>query len=231
MEFTDRQRKILAVVAGLVFLVLAGLGSQHFDQLIPWLEWIRTAGPKGWAVFAAIYVLCTVLMLPASILEGATGFLLGPILGAAVASFSATFSATLSYLLAKTVLRDFVAKRVEQDPRFRAIDATIEEGGTYLVVLLRLSPLAPFNVINYMLGLTRVRMRQFVLGTWVGSLPAVILYTWIGSTVHNLTDLVGEGAHSNPTAQLVGLATTIVASVLVARFAQTALKTALASVE
>ena len=231
MEFTERQRKILAVVVGLVFLVLAGLGSQHLDQLIPWLEWIRTAGPKGWAVFAAIYLLCTLLMLPASILEGATGFLLGPILGAAVASLSATFSATICYLLAKTVLRDFVAKRVEQDPRFRAIDATIEDGGTYLVVLLRLSPLAPFNVINYMLGLTRVRTRQFVLGTWIGSLPAVILYTWMGSTLHNLTDLVGDGAQVNPTAQWVGLATTLVASVLVARFAHKALNTALASEE
>jgi uncharacterized membrane protein YdjX (TVP38/TMEM64 family) len=229
MEQATPTPRWLTALALLGLCALAVLGATQLDRMVLLLEWVRSAGPQGLLVFAAVYLLCTLLMAPASFLQGSAGFLFGPGLGFVIASAASVACGGVAFVLGRTVLRDVVARRVANDPRFASIDNAIGEGGLYLVVLLRLSPLSPFNIFNYGLGLTRVSTREFLLGTWIGSIPAVFLYSYLGSTVGSLADLAEGQSTANPTAQVLVLACTLVASVLVARFAQKALKRALAT--
>lgn len=227
METLSRNRRLTAGLALLVGLIVVAVGISQIDTMIAALEWVQTAGPVGFAVFAAVYFVATLLMAPASWLMGSAGFLFGPFLGFAVASLGSAACGSVSFVLAKTVLRDFVARRVERDPSFLAVDEAIEEGGSYLVGLLRLSPLSPYNVVSYALGLTRVSYREYLLGTVVGSLPAAILYPWLGSSVSSLAELMEGGNMNEMAPQLVIIASTLVATVLVARFAKAALADAM----
>src|SRR3990167_1956920 len=109
-------------------------------------EQARGTGPTGVAVFGAAYVVSTVALLPGSILTLAAGFAYGPVWGLAIASPASVAGATCAYLLGRTLLRDWAAKKVGGSPRAQAIDEAIEREGFKLVLLLRLSPLFPFNL-------------------------------------------------------------------------------------
>jgi uncharacterized membrane protein YdjX (TVP38/TMEM64 family) len=140
-------------------------------------------------------------------------------------------AATTAFLLGRTIARDWVARRLGQDPRLAAIDAAVGQSGFKIVLLLRLSPLFPFNVLNYTLGLTRVRLRDFVLGSWIGMLPGTALYVYIGSLVTSASELASGARPSSGVAGrvllVVGLVATLAVVVLVTRIARKALKHAL----
>jgi uncharacterized membrane protein YdjX (TVP38/TMEM64 family) len=139
-------------------------------------------------------------------------------------------AATIAFLLGRTVARGWIAERVQRDPRFAAVDAAIEREGLKIVLLLRLSPVIPFNVLNYALGLTRVRLRDYVLGSFVGMLPGTFLYVYLGSLVTTAASL-GSGGASAGTAQHAiywgGLAATVLVTLFVTRLARRALGAAL----
>jgi uncharacterized membrane protein YdjX (TVP38/TMEM64 family) len=145
-----------------------------------------------------------------------------------VASVLGTGSATVSFLLGRTLFRGFVERRIASSPRWSAIDRAIGEDGLRLVLLLRLSPLAPFNALSSGLGATPVRLRDFVVGTFFGHLFPTLVFVWTGSTVASVLDLV-EGPELPLWVSLVGLALTLVATVGVSRFAKRALDRALGS--
>ncbi len=192
------------------------------------VEWVRTAGPAGFAVLAAVYLLATLLMAPASWLQGATGFVYGPIWGFLLALCMSTVFGTLSFLLARGWLRGLVEQRVRRDPRFLALDEVVGDGGAYLVGLLRVSPISPYNLVNYMLGLTRLPTRDYMLGSMLGSAPPILFYSYVGSSVGSVAELL-DGTATSSTGPLhwMGLATTLIATVLVTRFARDALRRAL----
>jgi uncharacterized membrane protein YdjX (TVP38/TMEM64 family) len=118
-----------------------------------------------------------------------------------------------------------VAKRVESNPRFAAIDAAVGRKGFRLVTLLRLSPLLPFSPLNYALGLTRVRLRDYVLGSFVGMLPGTLLYVYLGSIVTNAGIVSAEAGVETAwrTLYWAGLAATIIVVVTTTRIARRAL--------
>jgi uncharacterized membrane protein YdjX (TVP38/TMEM64 family) len=194
------------------------------------VEWIRGAGPTGVAVFAAAYVVASVLLLPASILTLGAGFAYGPVAGTLLVSPVSVTAATVAFLLGRTVARGWIAERVSRDRRFAAVDAAIEREGLKIVLLLRLSPVLPFSFLNYALGLTRVRLHHYVLGSFVGMLPATFLYVYLGSHVTTAASL-GAGEASTGTAQEAmywgGLAAAVLVTVVITRLARRALKTAL----
>lgn len=191
---------------------------------------LRDAGPLGVVGFLALHLMATLLAVPGSWPQMAAGFLFGPMWGAVIGSFASTACATVAFGLARTWLRGPIERRLAHDVRFRAIDAASDHGGAQLVALLRLSPVAPFSVITYLLGLTRVRLRDFVLGSWLGNLPSVLLYAWIGGTAGDLAALLeGRGDAGSGAVQVISLVLTLVASAAVARFARRAIRDALAS--
>jgi uncharacterized membrane protein YdjX (TVP38/TMEM64 family) len=195
------------------------------------VEWVRGAGATGVVVYAVVYVSATLLLLPGSLLAAGAGLAYGPLLGTMLVSPVSVAAATLAFAVGRTVARGWVAKRVDADVRFRAIDAAIGRNGLRIVMLLRLSPIFPFNLLNYALGLTEVRLRDFVLGSFIGMLPGTFLYVYLGSFVTSVNAL-STSADAGRTAQQVlywvGLAATVVVTVFVTRIARRALADELA---
>ena len=165
---------------GLALLWRAMPASDWVDQEI--LPWIERLGAWGYVGFTVVYATSVVLMAPGSALTLASGYLFGPLIGALLATASATLGASIAFLIARKVARGPVRRRVEADRRFRAVDQAVAERGAWVVLLLRLSPIVPFNLLNYAMGLTSVRFGSFVLASVFGMLPGAAAYAFIGAS-------------------------------------------------
>jgi uncharacterized membrane protein YdjX (TVP38/TMEM64 family) len=200
--------------------------------LLTLVEWIRGAGALGVLVFALAYVLATLLLLPGSLLTASAGFTFGPALGTLVVSPVSALAATLAFLLGRSVARDWVTRRIASHPRFAAIDRATGESGFKIVFLLRLSPIFPFTLLNYALGLTSVRTRDYVAASVLGMLPATFVYVYLGSLVTGAGQLLhgpqASGGFGGRLLQALGLLATAVAVTVITRAARKTLRRSLA---
>jgi uncharacterized membrane protein YdjX (TVP38/TMEM64 family) len=193
--------------------------------------WLRDAGALGVLVYAVVFAAAAICLVPGSILTVGAGVAYGLVWGTVIAAGSSAIAATAAFLVARTIARRRVARWVAGDARFAALDAAIGEHGLRLVILVRLSPLIPFNVLNYALGLTRVRLRDYALGSFLGMLPVTVLYVYVGSLAGQVASLVRGTADGGPLRHAVsaaGLAATIAATLYVTRLARRALDGTLA---
>ncbi len=216
-----------AGVAGVAALVLAFRLLPLNAGLLALVERIRDTGLAGSVLYVVLYVVATVLVVPASVLTLGAGFAYGPVYGTLLVVVASNLGALAAFLLGRTALREQVSRRLAGQPRFSAVDAAVAEQGFKVVLLLRLSPLFPFNLLNYALGLTRVRPRDYVLASFLGMLPGTVLYVYLGSLVTNLAQLSrGERPDAGLSGQLLfwgGLAATVLVTVYVTRLARRAL--------
>ncbi|MEE9235026.1 MAG: TVP38/TMEM64 family protein [Candidatus Acidoferrales bacterium] len=175
-----RSLKTLAVVATVALL----MGLSYFLPLGIWLErfagWVSAAGVVGLVVFALVYVLATILFGPGSILTLAAGALFGVLWGTVVVSLASTVGAAIAFLIGRYLARARVERWAREHPRFSALDAALKREGIRIVLLTRLSPLFPYNLVNYLLGLTAIRFWPQLLASWVGMLPGTLLYVYLG---------------------------------------------------
>lgn len=222
-------RRVLTISLLLSVVALLLLSVRRQVPVTDWLAaivfWVRNAGAPGIAVFAIAYVASTVALLPAFVLTLAAGSIYGPVTGTAIVSPVSVVAATAAFLLGRTIARGWIARRVASQPVFAAVDHAVASQGFKVVALLRLSPLVPFNVLNYALGLTNVRLRDYVLASWLGMLPATALYVYLGSLVTNIGALGNARAGGSPStpARLLywgGLVATVAVVVLVTRAAR-----------
>ena len=224
--------KLALVVLAAALIVTAVVFVPVDRWVLALARWIRDAGPTGIVVYALAYVAATVLFLPGSLVTLAAGFAYGPVLGAAIVWPAATVGSTAAFLIGRFFARDWVAKRVASDSRFVAIERAVEREGLKIVFLLRLSPVFPFSLLNYALGLTSVRLRDYVLAS-VGMIPGTFLFVYLGSLVTSATELVGGERPDGGAAQSVlywgGLGATLLVTVLITRIAQRALRENLAA--
>ena len=190
------------------------------------LDRIAALGPWGPALFVPLYVAATVLFLPGSVLTIGAGAVFGLVRGALIVSLSATLGATAAFLIGRYLARDWIARKVQAYPRFGAIDEAVAREGWKIVGLLRLSPVVPFNLLNYAFGVTRVPLRDYVLASWIGMMPGTVLYVYLGSIAGELA----AGARTRRTPAewalyAVGLVATVAVTVYVSRLARRALDT------
>jgi len=190
----------------------------------------------GWGpvVFAALYVAACVLMVPGSALTLGAGLLFGVVVGTITVSIASMLGACAAFALGRTFAREWVAGKVAGHPRFAAIDAAVGEEGFKIVLLTRLSPVFPFNLLNYALGLTRVSFRSYALASWVGMLPATILVVTIGSSLGSIARITAERADKTAAERIffwAGLAAALIAVIFVGRVAKRALTRAGAATE
>jgi uncharacterized membrane protein YdjX (TVP38/TMEM64 family) len=216
-----------AAGAALVALVLAFRLLPVDTWLLGLVERIRDTGLRGAGLFVVLYVVATVLVMPASVLTLGAGFAYGPVYGSLLVVVASNLGALAAFLLGRTALRERVSHRLESQPRFSAVDAAVADQGFKVVLLLRLSPLFPFNLLNYALGLTRVRPRDYVLASLLGMLPGTVLYVYLGSLVTSVAQLSrGQRPEAGLSGQLLfwgGLAATVLVTVYVTRLARRAL--------
>jgi uncharacterized membrane protein YdjX (TVP38/TMEM64 family) len=175
---------VIAVILAAVFFPI-NLWLHHF------LDWVPRRGAAGMIVYGASYIVGTVLLVPGTLLTVGSGFLYGTIIGTLIVSPASVLGATIAFLLGRSFARDWIAKKVSKYPKFELIDRAIAKNGFKIVLLMRLNPVfVPFAVLNYALGLSRVRLRDYILASWIGMLPATTLYVYLGSSVRNISDLL-----------------------------------------
>ena len=178
-------------------------------------------------VVVLFYVVACVLFLPGSILTIGAGFLFKLRSGTVTVSIGATLGACAAFWVGRTVARGWVAKKIAGNAKFAAIDEAVGREGFKIVLLTRLSPVFPFNLLNYAFGLTRVRFRSYALASWIGMLPGTIMYVYIGSGLRSLADAAAGGGQQSPAQRIffwAGLAVAVAVAVLVVRIARRALQ-------
>jgi len=224
MVSKTRIRLVLGIAAVVAVVVAA--------RLLPverWAEWliakVQGAGAWGAVAFAAAYVIAPVLLLPASLLTLGAGFLYGRLLGMLLVVPAALLAAAIAFLLGRTVLRKRVERRIASDQRLRAIDRAVAENGFRVVFLLRLSPVVPFNLLNYALGATRVGFWTYVSASFLGMLPGTFLYVSLGAAATSIAQL--RGAHGGWLPLILGLAATIAVVAVLTIIGRRALREAL----
>ncbi len=165
---------LTALLAG---IVLALFYREHLDASA--LEqWVRDAGAAGPLLFMVTYALATVLFLPGSVLTLAGGALFGPVLGTLYNLTGATIGATLAFLVARYLASEWVERK--SGGRLKQLKQGVEAEGWRFVAFVRLVPLFPFNVLNYALGLTRIKIWHYVIASYICMLPGAIAYTYLG---------------------------------------------------
>jgi uncharacterized membrane protein YdjX (TVP38/TMEM64 family) len=212
-----------ALIAGILFAVRY-FGSGPLRELLQWISGLGSTAPL---VFIPLYVVACVLFIPGSILTLSAGFLFGVVRGSIYVSVAATVGATLALLIGRYFARQWVAARLANYPKFKAVDEAVAREGWKIVALTRLSPVFPFNLLNYAFGLTNVRVRDYVIASWAGTLPGTILYVYLGSAAGDLTRVATGGAERTPAEwalYAIGLLATIAVTVYVTRVSNRALK-------
>ncbi len=209
--------RLASIAVALVALVMI-LRTLPIEELSERMQaWVASLGVWGPAVYAGIYAIASVFMLPASALTALSGVLFGLGLGTAVVSVGSIAGAALAFFLARYLLRNKVATMLASQPKLRAIDAAIAEGGWKIVAMLRLSPLVPFNVQNYLYGMTPIRFVPCIVTSWLTMLPGTFLYVYIGYTVEQLAGASRERTVWEWLALVAGLLATLAVTVYVSK--------------
>ena len=220
------KRLILALIgAGLIAALIVFVPVKDIATDV--LVWSQSLGFMGYVVFAAVYALFTVLFIPGFILTVGAGAVFGLIPGFLAVSIGSTVGATLAFVLGRFFARDMVAKKIEGNKRFAAIDSAVGREGSKIVFLTRMSPVFPFNLINYAYGLTKIPLWKYALASWIGMMPGTLLYVYVGA----LAGTVAKAASDAPEAggfetamKVLGFVATLVVTIYVTKIAKKALE-------
>ncbi len=196
------------------------------DFIVLALEWISDAGWQGAAAYALVHLVCCLTLIPASIAESGGGYAYGLWWGWPLTTLISVGNATVAFVIGRYLIKPLIGRHITRTLGFRALNDVVKRQGVYIVTLLRLSPVAPFNVISYGMGLTGVSLRDYMIGTWLGSIPTLFFFVYLGSTVASASDLT-DGATTPLWARWTGVLITLMVTVLVTRTAQRALHDAI----
>jgi uncharacterized membrane protein YdjX (TVP38/TMEM64 family) len=210
----------LLVVAALVTAIIVLPVNEWLSAGVDWVDGLGWWGPVA---LVGLYIVACVLLIPGSVLTLGAGAAFGVVKGALAVSVGATLGAAAAFLVGRYVARGWVKGKVAGNERFAAVDSAVGREGFKIVFLTRLSPVFPFNILNYAYGLTAVSFRNYVLASWIGMIPGTIMYVYLGSAAKDVV-AAEEGASTGETVlKIVGLVATIVVTVYVTRIARKAL--------
>src|SRR5437870_11449725 len=192
-------------------------------------DWVGQIGVVGIFIFIIVYAVATVLLAPGSVLTIGAGFTFELWKGFLAVSGGSTLGAALAFLVARFIARERVAVIAQRNEKFRAIDSAIGKQGAKLIFLLRLSPVIPFNLSNYLYGLTGVKFWPYVLASWIGMMPGTFLYVYIGTAGKAAVSAAAGGETVKHgwqywTFMSLGLAATIIVSIWVTKISRYALR-------
>ena len=213
---------ILGAIAGMMLLPVK-------DWLVGILEWTQGLGIWGPVFVAAFYIVACVLFLPGSVLTLGAGFLFELPVGTITVSIGSTLGACAAFLVGRTVGRSWISGKVATNEKFAAIDDAVGRQGFKIVLLIRLSPVFPFNLLNYAFGLTKVSFVKYALASWIGMLPGTIMYVYFGAGLRSLADTAAGKVETGTAGRIffwAGLVAAIAVTVFVTGLARKALKQA-----
>lgn len=163
------------IVAGVVIVIWGYRRGVRPEELEFWVDWLGLWAPVG---FIGLYAVATVAAVPGSIFDLAGGALFGPYLGTAFDLAGGTIGAALAFLVARYLARDWVEARA--GPRLQNVMRHVDAEDWRFVAFMRLVPIFPYNIVNYLLGLTRIPFHRYLLATIVFMAPSTVAYTWLG---------------------------------------------------
>lgn len=228
--------RLLLTVTLVLVILGAGIQLPQFSHAIEttmkqFLMWVqKDAGAWGPIILALAYVPCSVLAIPASILTLGGGYLFGLWVGFVTDSIGSTLGATAAFLVGRTVGRTYVTSKLKDYPQFQAVGIAVRKSGFKIVLLLRLVPLFPFNVLNYLLSVTPISSTSYILATWFGVMPMTLAFVYAGTTIKDIAEISHGGAHFSRARVImlaVGFVATILVIFLLTRIARNALRTAI----
>src|SRR3989338_8052794 len=218
--------KGIIVFSAIALLIVAANKFNVQELLKNSLDKIQELGILGIGLFILIYLLACVLFLPGSILTLGAGAIFGVIRGSVIVSLSSTLGATCTFLIGRYLVRHWVESKIEWNPKFKAVDEAVAKEGWKIVGLTRLSPIFPFNLLNYAYGVTKVILCDYVLASWVGMMPGTVMYVYIGFLAG---DVAALGSNSTGSAaqwviRIVGFFATVAVTIYVTKIAKKALE-------
>ncbi len=220
---TEDQRIVTVIAAATTITVglaaALATGVLSGDALVSLAAWFEARGPNAVFLYGLFYFALELVAVPAIPLTLGSGYLFGVAEGTAVVSVASTLAAAGAFLISRYGLREYIERRAQRYPRFRAMDRAIGREGFKFVFLLRLSPLLPFSISNYLYGLTSVPFPEFVLGSWLGMLPGSIAYVSAGAALNALTDITEGKPPVSKWLILLGVGATITVLSLLGRLA------------
>lgn len=224
----SRAKTVVLAVIGVALLVALILGGRSVGALVPqFAQWVAGLGVWGPVVFILGYIVATVAFIPGSILTLAAGAIFGLVRGTMYVFVGATVGSILAFLVSRYFARSAIERKLAGNRKFDTIDRAVGAKGLKIVLLLRLSPVFPFNLLNYGLGLTKVRLRDYAIAS-VGMLPGTFLYVYYGKLAGDVAAVAGGVEVSKGpaywTVLILGLVATIVVTTIVTRIARKALK-------
>jgi uncharacterized membrane protein YdjX (TVP38/TMEM64 family) len=204
----------------------SSLGFNPQELLRRALAWIEGLGYIGGAAFMLIYIIATLAFFPGSVLTLGAGVVFGVLLGSIYVFIGATLGAIAAFLVGRYLLRNWISKKIEGNQKFVAIDKAVAKEGFKIVLLTRLSPIFPFNLLNYAFGVTKVSLKDYTLAS-AGMIPGTVMYVYIGSLAGSIARIGGQNQSSNLTiqwiVQIIGLIATILVTLYVAQISRQAL--------
>jgi uncharacterized membrane protein YdjX (TVP38/TMEM64 family) len=211
----------------MVVVVLVVLGRQVGAYVPQFAVWVNSLGVWGPVIFILGYAAATVAFAPGSLLTLTAGAVFGLGKGVLYVFVAAVLGSSAAFLVSRHLARAVIEQRVAGNARFAAIDRAVSAQGRKIVFLLRLSPVFPFNLLNYALGLTNVRFVDYLVAS-IGMIPGTLLYVYYGKLVGDVAALAGGAAVEKGAAYYVvlvlGLAATVLVTTLVTRTARRALQ-------
>jgi uncharacterized membrane protein YdjX (TVP38/TMEM64 family) len=174
----------IAVVGSLLLALALARHSQLQEVLRSTLVWVESLGDWKPLVFILIYNLATVLFIPGSLLTMGGGAIFGLVWGSIYVTIAAILGATIAFIVGRFWCRNLVYRKMLDLPQFRALELAIDREGLKIVLLTRLCPILPFNLLNYAFGITNVSLQDYILGS-LGIIPGTVMYVYLG-------DLVGD---------------------------------------
>jgi uncharacterized membrane protein YdjX (TVP38/TMEM64 family) len=221
-------KTFVKIAVALVALVILALLGREAPELLPrFAAWVASLGAWGPLAFIAGYSIAPVIFAPAFLLTIAAGAIFGFVKGVIYVMIGATIGATLAFLTGRYLARQFVEQLLRREPRLQIIDRAVERHGFRLVALLRMSPAVPFVLLNYALGLSRIKLVDYVAAS-IGMLPVVAMYVYTGKLAGDLASLASGAAQ--PRGPLyyamiaLGFISTVAVTVYVMRIAKRAIE-------
>jgi len=200
--------------------------QEFFSKSLLWVESLGWLAPIA---FIVIYNIATLLFLPGSLLTLKGGCLFGLVGGSIYVLIAAIIGATFAFLVGRYISRDWVCKQIGNKPKFKAIDKAVAKNGFKIVFLTRLSPIFPFNLLNYAFGVTQVSLKDYIFGS-IGMIPGTVMYVYMGSIIGHIA-MSNSSIPTNTKTQTVqlilqacGLIATVFVTIYVAKVAKKALK-------
>ncbi|MEO5351925.1 MAG: VTT domain-containing protein [Magnetococcus sp. XQGC-1] len=175
-------------------LLAGAILAYHYRGLLEPAQWLEGWGALGMVIFVLLYILATVLFLPGSVLTLAGGALFGPWLGGLLSLAGATLGAGIAFLLARHLAGEWVARRAA-GMLARLLEGVEREGWRF-VAFVRLVPVFPFNLLNYALGLTRIRFTHYLLASLLCMAPGGLAYAWLGHAGKEAVSGSAEAVHA-----------------------------------